>query len=66
MGENEIVKIARLEERMDNVEDTQKVILKKQDERDARSNSQLFMIALNLLGIIVTLAIILIQGGAKP
>ena len=62
MGENEIVKIARLEERMDNVEDTQKTLLKRIDERDTRSNSQLFMITLNMVGIIVTLLVLFLRG----
>ena len=61
MGENEIVSIARLEERMDNVEDTQKVLLKKLDERDTRSNSQLFMVTLNMVGIIVTLLVLFLR-----
>ena len=61
MSENEIVKIARLEERMGNVEDTQRDILKKIDDRDTRNNSQQFMIIMNLVGIIITLAAVLLK-----
>jgi len=61
LSENEIVKIARLEERMGNVEDTQRDILKKIDDRDTRNNSQQFMIIMNLVGIIITLAAVLLK-----
>ena len=61
MSENELIKIARLEERMESMEKTQDAILKKFDDRDTRSNSQLFMIVLNLIGVIVTLGVILIK-----
>ena len=66
MGENELIKIARLEEQMVNMKETQDTILKRLDDRESRSNQQLFMTALSLVSIIATLAIVLIQGGVKP
>jgi len=66
LGENELIKIARLEEQMVNMKETQDTILKRLDDRESRSNQQLFMTALSLVSIIATLAIVLIQGGVKP
>lgn len=62
MSEIELIKIARLEEQMINVKETQDTILKRLNDRESRSNQQLFMTALSLLSIIATLAVVLWRG----
>lgn len=56
------VEVATLKERVKQLAKSVDTLFRKHDEREARSNQQLFMTVLNLLGIIVTLAVVLWRG----
>lgn len=62
MSETELVKIARLEERMDNMEKSQDAIIKRLDDRDSKQNAQLYSTVISLGLLVVNLIILLAKG----
>jgi hypothetical protein len=62
LSETELVKIARLEERVDNVEKTQDTILKRLDDKDSRMNAQLYTTIISLGLLVVNLLVLLAKG----
>lgn len=57
-----VIEITELKGRMKGVEDNQKVLFKRFDERDTRSATQNFTIIITCIGVIANLIILLVKS----